>query len=204
MDQRKNNATQFAGIEGTRQAVYLGRFPRNLHQGATGAHAINTFTFWITLEQLMQRWQTHEVETVFEAIRAGLPVHEKARDFGISGGMEQLSPGEAAERYYFGGEYGVEPLGGIRFKLQELTEFEQTHHNPWQPITTTPTKRRKLDPEKAIIGWKVIAAEIGLQSQAKDCGRNCKRHCKKYGIQIEHTSSNKPWTTLEEIARSRN
>lgn len=87
---------------------------------------MNNFTFWITLEQLMQRWQTAEVETVFEAIRAGLPVYEKERDFFLTG-MNELSPEEASERYYLGGEYGCKPLGLMLFKLQEVIEFEQAH-----------------------------------------------------------------------------
>ncbi|GEM_PF-6280273 len=55
-----------------------------------------------------------------------------------------------------------------------------------------------LDPMKAIPGgWKGIAGELG-----KTPGY-AKKYCKNNGIRVEHDKAGKPWTTPEEIARSR-
>lgn len=54
-----------------------------------------------------------------------------------------------------------------------------------------------LDPLKAITGWKDIAEAIGKSADyAKD-------YCENNGIRVEHDSAGKPWTTRDEIARSK-
>jgi hypothetical protein len=91
------------------------------------------FLKWITLDQLLNRWETTVVENIFEAARGGLQIYEETEEVFLTG-MVELAVSEAAERYYFWlkncntPEY-IRPLPQdcICFMLEDVKKYEQLY-----------------------------------------------------------------------------
>lgn len=102
----------------------------------------------------------------------------------------------------------ITPLGSVPVTVndfiivpEELERFKATYckDNNIEPKTNDDQQKNEcqLDPMSAIVGWKAIADAIGKSADY------AKKYCKGNGIRVEHDKAGKPWTTLEEIARSR-
>ena len=97
----------------------------------------SSFTFWIDLNQLMQRWNTNIVENIFEAVRAGLPAYEEPNDVDLIG-MIEIDPHEISDRYFRPYECRLKPLnpGSIRFKAQEIIAFDPSNNEHGREVIT--------------------------------------------------------------------
>lgn len=102
---------------------------------------------WLSLPELMERWQTSLTENVFDAIRAGLPVYEYI-EVGGTPDASELWPNDFMDRFQAGPpwETGIQPLNlnDVRFLAADVETFELAHNGAGQTGIVYDTPQNEL------------------------------------------------------------
>lgn len=102
---------------------------------------------WLSLPELMQRWNTTLPENVLEAIRAGLPVYEYIEVGGTPDALE-MSASSFMDRFQTGPPWitSIQPLNlnDIRFLRADVEAFEQANSRAGKDGITYDTPQNEL------------------------------------------------------------